>query len=122
MVSTFSLRRLSQIYQKKFGMKIYHLATLDEQQRCESTFRGVNFRQSSTFNFLLSWLVLLRRTYELRDARFFLVKLTKTEKKYQMTTNYTKGPYNISSGHKIFEIAIYHLYQHFPFQSPPKYT
>jgi hypothetical protein len=56
-------------------------------------------------------------------ARFFLTQYTKTgqictfsklPQHYQMAKNYTEWPQNIPNGHK--------LYQHFPFQDPPKYT
>jgi hypothetical protein len=37
-----------------------------------------------------------------RVARFFLLKFTNTMKIYQITTNYTKWPQNISNGCKIY--------------------
>jgi hypothetical protein len=56
-----------------------------------------------------------------RSLYVVLVQHTKTGKNkqndykmYQMATRCTKGLSNITNGHKI--------YQHFPFQGPPKYT
>jgi hypothetical protein len=39
---------------------------------------------------------------------------------YQITTKYTKRPINIPNCRKIFRMAM--IYQHSPFQGPPKYT
>jgi hypothetical protein len=41
-----------------------------------------------------------------RDARFFLLQLTKTGKIYQITFKYTKKPKNMPGGHKIDQTAI----------------
>jgi hypothetical protein len=50
-----------------------------------------------------------------QGCQFFLdPNIPKTGNIYPMTTNYTKRPSNIPNGHKI--------YQHFPFQGPPKFT
>jgi hypothetical protein len=56
-----------------------------------------------------------------RVARFFLIQtyqigknITNDHKLYQMALNYTKWPYNIPNGHKI--------YPHLPFKGPPKFT
>jgi hypothetical protein len=40
---------------------------------------------------------------------------------------YTKGPQTTPNGHTLFQVAINYtkwpkIYQHFPFQGPPKYT
>jgi hypothetical protein len=48
-------------------------------------------------------------------------KHTRTVKVYQMTTNYTKRLCIIPDGHKLYQTAV-KVYQHFPFQGPPKYT
>jgi hypothetical protein len=39
----------------------------------------------------------------------------------QPYVKYTKWPQNISNGHKIYQMAI-KIYQHLPFQEPPKFT
>jgi hypothetical protein len=48
-------------------------------------------------------------------------KHTKMGKLYQMTANYTKRPRVIPNGHK-FIPNDRKIYQHRPFQGPPKYT
>jgi hypothetical protein len=45
---------------------------------------------------------------------------TKTEKVYQIVSNYTKRPYIILNGHKLYQNC--RKKQHFPFQGPPNYN
>jgi hypothetical protein len=52
-----------------------------------------------------------------RVATFFLLKLTKTGKIYQITIKYTKNGKRLPDGHQLDKI-----YQHLPSQDPPKFT
>jgi hypothetical protein len=45
-------------------------------------------------------------------------KHTKTGTIYQRTTNYTKRPYVVPNGHKLYQKAL----KYFPFYGPSKYT
>jgi hypothetical protein len=56
-----------------------------------------------------------------RVARFFLVKLTKTGKFYQITLKYSKWPQNIPKGRKIDQMAIKHT-NIFHCKSHPEFT
>jgi hypothetical protein len=56
-----------------------------------------------------------------RVARFFFVQNTKTGKIYQISTDYTNCPWNLTKDRKMDQVSI-NLYQHLPLQDPPKFT
>jgi hypothetical protein len=52
---------------------------------------------------------------------FSSYKIPKREKIYQISTNYTNCPWNLTKDRKMDQVSI-NLYQHLPLQDPPKFT
>jgi hypothetical protein len=52
---------------------------------------------------------------------FSWYKIPKRKIIYQITTNYTKCPYNITKDRKI-DLCVHRIYQHLPLQDPPNFT
>jgi hypothetical protein len=128
------------VYFVRFGMMYQEKSSIHDGKWClfqiqiETPQKGLSaqFKLGEAAHFSTLWrgLLLFREihwygrwdcAYVTRVARFSLVLHSKTGKIYQMTTKYTKRPWNILNCCKI-EPNVHKIYQHLPLHSRAKFA